>query len=92
MKAIFVTSLVSASISLFAIFGLSAMTIIPGHGSESWRGQLMLTVGIFLVGWLCIAFWVRPRQHPVLLPRWLGRLLVFIGIVYTLVTLIFVLG
>jgi len=87
MKAIFATALVNALISLFAIFGLSVMTVVPGHGSESWRSHMMLVAGAFLIGWLCIALWMRPRRHFVLPPQWLGRLLVFVGIVYALVTL-----
>jgi hypothetical protein len=92
MKTIFITSLISALMSLLAIFGLSAMTIVPRHGAESWRSQMMLVAGVFLVGWLCVAFWMRPRQRPALPPRWLRGLLVIVGIVYMLGILFFVLG
>ena len=92
MTTIFVTSLVSALMSLIAIFGLSAMTIVPSHGAESWRSQMMLVASAFLVGWLCVAVWMRPRQNPVLPPRWLRGLLVIAGVVYMLGILFFVLG
>jgi len=92
MKTIFVASLVGALMSMLAIFGLSAMTIVPRHGAESWRSLMILVAGAFLVGWLCIAFWIRPRQHPALPPRWLTGLLVFVSIVYALGILFFVFG
>ena len=53
---------------------------------------MMLVAGAFLVGWLCIAFWIRPRPHPALPPRWLTGLLVFVSIVYALGILFFVFG
>jgi hypothetical protein len=90
MKAIFITSLVSAVMSLVAIIGLSAMEVAPGAGAEIWC--MILVASAFLVGWLCLAFWMRPRQRPVLPPRWLKGMVVFVGIVYVVGTLLFVLG
>ena len=92
MKTLFVTSLVCALMSLLAVLGLSAMTIVPRPGAERLQGQMMLAAGAFLVGWLCLAFWVRPRQRTASPPQWLRGLLIFVGIVYTLCVLLFVIG
>lgn len=92
MKPLFVTSLVSALMSLLAVLALSAMTIAHRPGAETLRGQLMLVVALFLVGWLALAFHVRPGQNRTLPPQWLGRLLLLLGIVYVSGLLLFVIG
>jgi hypothetical protein len=90
MKAAFITSLVSALMSLVAILGFSAMTVIPL--AESWRGHMMLVSGVFCLVWLSLAFWLRPRPSLTSLPRWVRGLLVLAGVVYVLGVLLFVIG
>ena len=90
MKALFVTSLICALMSLLAVLGFSAMTIVPGPGAGSWRSQMMLVAGAFFVGWLCLALWARRR--PASPPQWLRRSLVVVGVVYVLGVLLFVVG
>lgn len=92
MKPLYITSLVSALMSLMAVLALSAMTIVPRLGSETLRGQMMLVVLVFFVGWLGLAFCVRPGQNRTLPPQWLGRLLILLGIVYVSGLLLFVIG
>jgi hypothetical protein len=87
MKTLFVMSLVCALMSLLAVFGISAMTVVPRPGAESARAQMMLAAGAFAVAWLCLAFWVRARrraasQSPP--PQWLMRLLIGVSVVYLL--------
>jgi hypothetical protein len=53
---------------------------------------MTLVAVAFLVGWLWLAFWMRPRQRPVLPPRWLRGFVTFVGIVYSLGVLFFVVG
>ena len=90
MKALFITSLICALMSLLAILGFSAMTIVPGPGAESWRSQMLVVAGAFFIGWLCLAFWTRRRTASP--PPWLRRSLVVVGIVYMLGVLLFVVG
>jgi hypothetical protein len=95
MKAIFTMSLVSALLSLLGILGLSAMTIAPGARAEGFRATTMIVGGVFLVAWLGLAFWARPRQRTesgAHIPLWLSRLLVVVGAVYSFVIILFVLG
>ncbi|MES2921198.1 MAG: hypothetical protein V4819_06620 [Verrucomicrobiota bacterium] len=92
MKLLFVTSLVCALLSLLAVLGFSAMTIVPRPGAESLRGQMMLVAGVFLVGWLCLATWVRPHRRTASPPQWLIGLLIFVGIDYALGVFFFVVG
>ena len=92
MKALFITSLICVLMSLLAIFGFSAMTIVPSPGAESWRSQMMLVAGAIFVGWLCLAFWARPRQRTASPPQWLSRSLVVVGVIYVLGVLLFVVG
>jgi hypothetical protein len=95
MKATFAMSLVSALLSLLAVLGLSAMTIVPGAGAESFRATTMIVVGVFFVAWLSVAFWARPRQRTesgAIIPRWLSRLLVVVSAVYSFLIILFVLG
>ncbi|MGA2540394.1 MAG: hypothetical protein ABSG78_02395 [Verrucomicrobiota bacterium] len=85
MRTVFVMSLVCALMSLLAIFGFSAMSIVPGHGTEGERTQMMIVAGAFAVAWLCLAFWVRSRQRAAsrpLPPQRLRRLLVCASVVY----------
>jgi hypothetical protein len=44
MRALFVMPLICALMSLLAIFGLAAMTIVPRSGAESFRGHMIFTV------------------------------------------------
>jgi len=95
MKAVFFTSLLCALTSLLALVALSAITIIPRPKTENFRGQAMLVVGIFLVVWLCLAFWARVRQRPdshPLPPQWLRQLLVITGIAYLVCVFLLVAG
>lgn len=78
--------------SLLAVLALSAMTIVPRPGAETLRGRMMLIVLVFFVGWLGLAAHVRPGQNRTLPPRWLGRLLILLGIVYVSGLLLFVIG
>jgi drug/metabolite transporter (DMT)-like permease len=70
---------------LLAVFGLSAMTIVPGLGDEMSRGQMRLVAWAFAVAWLCLAFWARARQRAAAQPpppQWLRRLWAGLGVVY----------
>ena len=81
--------------SLLAVLGSSAMTIVPRPGAESARDQMMLVAGAFFVAWLCVAFWVRMRQRAAsqpVLPHWLRWLLMFVGVVYLLAVFLLVIG
>jgi hypothetical protein len=90
MKAVFITSLVSALMSLVAILGLSAMTVVPRV--ESLRGQMMLVSGVFFLIWISLAFWLRPRPSLASLPRWARGLLVSAGVAYVLGILLLLIG
>ena len=95
MRALFIMSVVCALMSLLAILGFSVMTVVPRPGAESWRSQMMFVAGIFVVAWLCLAFWVRARQRATsqpLPPQWLRRLLVCISVVYSLGVFFLVIG
>jgi hypothetical protein len=95
MRTLFIMSLVCAVMSLLAIFGLSAMTVVPRTGAETARAQMMLVAGVFLVAWLGLAFWVRARQRAAsqsLPPLWLRRLLVCVSVVYLLGAFFLVIG
>jgi predicted Kef-type K+ transport protein len=81
--------------SLVAIIGVSAMTIVPGRGAETFRFGMMFILGAFFAGWLVLALWARSRLRAApesLPPQWLRRLLVFVSIVYLLGSFFFVLG
>ena len=90
MKAIFITSLICALMSLLAVVDFSAMTILPGSGAESWHGQMMFAASVFFVGWLCLASWARRRTGTP--PNWLRRSLAVVGVVYVFGVLLFVGG
>ncbi len=92
MRALFITSLACVLMSVLAVLSLSTMTIFPRPGAESWRSQMMLVGGALIVGWLCLAFWVRPRQRTALPPQWLRQLLIVVGVVYALGVLLLVVG
>ena len=95
MRTLFIMSLACALMSLLAIFGLSAMTVVPRPGTESARAQMMLVAGGFLVAWLGLAFWVRARQRAASQsppPLWLKRLLVCVSVVYLLGVFSLVIG
>jgi hypothetical protein len=91
MNGLFVMALICALMSLLAIFGFSAMTIVPRAGAESFRGHMVFAAGAFCVAWLGLAFWLRARPQTSL-PAWSGRLLMAISIIYVLVVLVFVVG
>ncbi|HEX4264558.1 MAG TPA: hypothetical protein VH597_09485 [Verrucomicrobiae bacterium] len=92
MRTAFITSLVSALMSLIAILGLSAMTIVPHRGAELWQAQMMLISAVFFLIWIALAFCLRPRPSLPLLPRWLRGTLTGAGVVYVLGILLFVIG
>ena len=95
MRTLFVMSLVCALMSLLAIFGFSAMSIVPGSATESVLPQMMIIAGAFAVAWLCLAFWVRARQLAVSRPPpppWLRQVLVCAGVVYLLGVLCLAIG
>jgi predicted membrane channel-forming protein YqfA (hemolysin III family) len=83
--------LICALTSALAIFGLSAMTIVPSAGAERFRGQMIFAAGGFCFVWLCMALWLRARPQPPL-PRWFSPLLVVVSIFYVLGVFAFVIG
>jgi hypothetical protein len=88
-------SLACAFVSLLAVFGLSAMTVVPGTGAERLRGLVIIMAGAFAVAWFSLAFWVQARQRmaaPSLPPQWLRRLLVCASVVYLLGIFLLVIG
>jgi len=91
MRALFIIPLICALMSLLAIFGLSAMTIVPSPEAESSQRHMIFAAGAFCVAWLCLAFWLRARSQ-VSLPRWFRRLLVVVSIFYVLAVIVFVIG
>jgi hypothetical protein len=95
MKTHFVLSVLCAVMSLFAILGLSAMTVIPGSDAERYRDPMMLVVGVCFTGWLCLASWLRARSRTAFqapLPRWLSRFLMGVSVVYLIFVLLFAIG
>ena len=56
------------------------------------RNWIMLIAVAFLIGWTCLAFWVRKRQLTVLRPDWRVRSLIFVGVTYALGLLLIALG
>ena len=87
MRAVFAMSLVSAVLSLAAVLGFYAMTIVPRPGAETLRATVMAVASTFFLGWLAVAFWARTRQRmetsaPV--PRWLRTTLLVVSAVYSL--------
>jgi hypothetical protein len=90
MKAAFITSLVSATLSLIMILARSAMTVVPR--AESSHSHIAMVLGVFFVVWLSLAFWLRPRAMPAPLPRWMRGLLVSTGAVYIIGILLLVIG
>ena len=95
MKTLFVMSLVCALMSFLAVFGFSAMTVVPRPGAESARALMMLVAGVFVVVWLCLAIWARARQRAASQsspPQWLTRLLIGVSVVYCLGIFFLVVG
>ena len=95
MRPLFITSLICVAMSLLALFGLSAMTIVPRPGAESIRARTMVVAVVFAVAWLGVAFWARPRKGAAaksLPPLWLRRSLVVAGVVYMLGVFFLVIG
>ena len=90
MKAAFITSLVSALMSLVAILCLSAISVAPG--AKGWAGHMMLITAVFFVVWLSLAFWLRPRPSQRALPFWAQGLLVSVGAVYAFGVLLIAIG
>jgi hypothetical protein len=90
MNAAFITSLVSAMMSLIAIIAFSAMTVAP-H-ADSWRGHIMLVSAVFFLVWVSLTFWLRPRPMRASLPGWVQGLLMSAGVVYIVGILLFVIG
>lgn len=92
MKAAFITSLVSALMSLIAIFCLSAMTVVPGTGAEGERDHVELISAAFFVIWISLAFSLRPGPKPGSLPGWAQGLVVSAGVVYSIGILLVAVG
>lgn len=95
MKAVFWMSLVSALLSLLAVLALSAITIVPRPGAETFRGAAMAIGTSFFFVWLAVAFWARKRgraeaSNPV--PRWPRRVLLGLSGVYCLIVILGILG
>ncbi|MCE9518808.1 MAG: hypothetical protein K8R87_04495 [Verrucomicrobia bacterium] len=90
-RALFIMPLICALMSLLAIFGLSAMTIVPSAGAESFRGHMIFAAGALCVVWLCLAFWLRARSQASL-PSWFSPILVVVSIFYVLGVFVFVIG
>jgi hypothetical protein len=86
MKTGFAMSLVSAALSLAAVLGFSAISIVPRPGAETYRTAAMGVSSMFFLAWLVVAFWARTRQRaeaaPV--PRWLRGFLLVVSAVYSL--------
>jgi hypothetical protein len=61
MKAVLVTSIACAAITLLALLAVSAMSVAPG--AEAWRDGLLVAAGVFLVGWSTLALWARGRRR-----------------------------
>jgi hypothetical protein len=91
MRALFIMPLICALMSLLAIFGLSAMTVVPHAGAESFRGHMIFAAGAFCIAWLCLAIWLRARSQTSL-PTWFRRLLLVVSILYVLAVIVFVIG
>lgn len=83
MKAIFVTSLASAMMSLMALAALSAVTVLPGSQAAAWHGVLMSVAGGCCIAWLGLAAWSRSQQKSHASP-WFTRPVVGAGLVYDL--------
>src|SRR5882672_10054425 len=86
MRAIFAMSLVSAVLSLAAVLGFSAITIIPRPGAETFRATVMGVASMFFLAWLALALWARTRQRADAAPvsRWLRGVLLVVSTVYSL--------
>ena len=95
MRCLFVISLACVFMSLFAILGLSAMTLAPRPGGEISRARLMVAAGAFCAAWLGLAIWARARPREdgkPLPPQWLRRVLAAAGVVYAGSVLFFLIG
>jgi len=95
MKSVFAVSLVSAVLSLAAVLGFSAMTFFPGLGAERFRAAAMTLAAVFIVAWLGVAFRARARQRveaSVPVAPWLRRVLLLVGIFYSLGIILLVFG
>ena len=87
MKPIFLMSLTCALMSLLAIFGFAAASVVPGSSAERQRDPMMITAGVLAFGWLAVAFWARARQRAgaqSLPPKWLRRSVIGFSVVYLL--------
>lgn len=91
MKRLFIMPLICAFISLLAIFGLSAMTVVPGSGAESYHRNMIFAASGFCVIWLGLAFWLRARSQASL-PGWVRQLVLIASIFYVLGVLLSVMG
>lgn len=91
MRALLIMPLICALMSLLAIFGFSAMTIVPHSGGESFRGHMIFVAAVFGGVWLGLAFWLGARTQASL-PIWFRRLLLAVSIFYVLAVVFFVIG
>jgi len=96
MKAILITASACSVASVIGVVGLSAMSIVPSSGAESWQWRIMLAAAAFLAGWLGLAIWARRQMRlsigAAALPSWLARTVVVAGAFYVLVVLLFTFG
>jgi len=95
MRAVFSMSLASALLSLLAVLALSAITIVPRPGAETFRASAMGVGAIFFFVWLVLALWARKRwraeaSNPA--PVWLRRVLLGVSVVYCLALILGILA
>jgi hypothetical protein len=89
MKAILTTSMGCSAVSLLGLLGVSAMSVAPG--AEVLRWGMVLTVGVFFVGWLVLALWARRRlrlARDAVISSGLRTAVLTAGIVYVLLVLL----
>ncbi len=91
MKAVLVTSVACAAISLLGILAVLAMSVAPGVE----RDVLLVAVGVFLVGWSALAVWARRRlrfSQGAALSTDLKTAVIAAGIAYVLLVLLCCVG
>lgn len=71
------------------------MSVIPGTEADRIHDVLMTVVVVFIPIWVGSAYWSRPRkvtQPGERLPKWLTRAWEAFGVLYSLATLLLVIG
>jgi len=88
MKAVLVTSIACAAVSLLGLLAVSAMSYAPG--AEAWRAGMLVGVGVLLVGWSTLALWARSklRLSREALPAGVKTAVIAVGIAYMVVVLL----